>query len=266
VNNPNPRTTNPFRRLVIIVGVVILLVAIAAGVSSAAAVITRKTTTDQVKIDGTIRRVVIDLDAGSISLTGTGESGATGTRKVEKSFRSPTFSEKLEGDTLNVKASCPTAFFSDLCSVSYELSVPADVIVEGRSSGGRIRTTGMTGDLDLKSSAGSVDVTGAKGRLILSSSAGGVTVKDSRSTDVKAHSSAGSVRVGLLDPATNVDANSSAGSVTVALPRSSDAYNVDASSSAGSETVDVDTSASSPRTIRAKSSAGSVTVTYGTVG
>jgi hypothetical protein len=265
VNNPNPRTLNPFRRLVIIIGVAIMLVAIAGGVASAAAVISRKTTTDPVKIDGTIRRVVIDLDAGSISLTGTSESGMSGTRRMEKSFRSPTVSEKLDGDTLTVKATCPSSMFSDFCSVSYQLSVPADVIVEGQSSGGRITTVGIVGDLDLESSAGSVNVTGAKGRLLLSSSAGSVTVKDSRSTDVTAYSSAGSVKVSLLDPPNKVDAESSAGSVTIALPRGNDTYNVDATSSAGSAKVDVDTSASSPRTIRAESSAGSVSVTYGSV-
>jgi DNA-binding NarL/FixJ family response regulator len=81
-------------------------------------------------------------------------------------------------------------------------------------------------------------------------------------SELLAGDNAGSVKISLLAPPTNVDLSSSAGSTTLELPRTSDAYDVDASSTAGSSTVTVDTSTSSARKIRVRSSAGSVKVTY----
>jgi Putative adhesin len=258
MNNAAP---NPVRRAAIIGGSLIAATFIGFGVLSAVGLIAREKTTTSVSISGAVRHVVVDLDAGSLTLHGGSTSSVTGTREVERNFRAPTFSETLTGDTLTVKSRC-SAFLNGFCSVSYDLNVPADVTVRATSSGGSLTVSDVAGDLTLNSSAGSVLVTGATGRLTLSSSAGKVKVSETRSTEINARSSAGDVRVSLLAPPTSVDVSSSAGSVSLEVPRTPDAYDVDASTSAGDRTVDVDTSKSSARKIRVRSSAGNVKVIY----
>ena len=255
--------SSPVRRLAIGVGAVIMLATIATGTSTAIGLVAREKLTEPFTINGTVRHVVINMDAGSVVLRGTSADGVTGTRRIERSYRAPTYSEKLDGDTLTITASCPNVFLGNFCSVVYELAVPADVTVQAVSDGGNIISNAVTGDLDLSSSAGGIDVTGAKGRLQLSSSAGNVDVNNSRSPEVNAHSSAGDVRIELLDAPTKIEADSSAGSVAVIVPRTPGGYRVDASTSAGSESVEVDTSATSQRTISVESSAGNVDVLYG---
>jgi Putative adhesin len=257
----NTASPNPVRRAAIIGGGLLALLAIGWGVFTAVGLIAREKTSDPVSINGSVRHVIVDLDAGGMTLHGGAAPSVTGTRTVERNFRAPSFSETLTGDTLTVKSRCPS-FVNSLCSVNYDLNVPAEVTVEAKSSGGSLTASDITGDLTLSSSAGSVSVTGGSGRLKLSSSAGSVKVSESRSTEINARSSAGSMKVSLLAPPTNVDLSSSAGSTTLEVPRTSDAYDVDASTSAGSSTVTVDTSTSSARKIRVRSSAGSVKVTY----
>jgi Putative adhesin len=252
---------NPVRRAAIIGGGVLAVLIIGWGAFSVVGFIARQKTTAPISVNESVRHIIVDLDAGSMKLHGGTATSVTGTRTVERNFRAPTFSETLTGDTLTVKARCP-AFANGYCSVNYDLNVPADVTVQATSSGGSLTSSDIAGDLTLSSSGGSVSVTGATGRLKLSSSAGSVKVSETRSTEINARSSAGSVKISLLAPPTNVDLSSSAGSATLELPRTPDAYDVDASSSAGSSTVTVDTATSSARKIRVRSSAGSVRVTY----
>jgi Putative adhesin len=252
---------NTVRRAAIIGGGLLAVLLIGWGAFAVVSLIASERTTAPVSVNGSVRHVIVGLDAGGMTLHGGAATSVTGTRTVERNFRAPTFSETLTGDTLTVKSRCPS-FVNSLCSVNYDLNVPADVTVEAKSSGGSLNASDLTGDLTLSSSAGSVSVTGATGRLKLSSSAGSVKVNESRSTEINARSSAGSVKISLLAPPTNVDLSSSAGSTTLELPRTSAAYDVDASSSAGSSTVTVDTSTSSARKIRVRSWAGSVQVSY----
>jgi Putative adhesin len=258
----NATSPNPVRRAAIIGGALFAVLFIGWGAFSVVEFIARQKTTAPVSVDGSVRHLIVDLDAGGMTLHGGATTIVTGTRRVERSLRAPTFSETLTGDTLTVKSRCQS-FVNGFCSVHYDLIVPAGVTVEATSSGGSLTVSDIAGDLTLSSSAGSVSVTGATGRLKLLSSAGSVKVSETRSTEINARSSAGSVKISLLVPPTNVDLSSSAGSATLELPRTSDAYDVDASSSAGSSTVDVDTATSSARKIRVRSSAGSVKVIYG---
>jgi Putative adhesin len=257
----NTASPNPVRRGAIIGGGLLAVIVIGWGAFSVVELIARQKTSAPISVNGSVRHIIVDLDAGGMTLHGGAATVVTGTRTVERSLRAPTFSETLTGDTLTVKSRCQS-FVNGFCSVSYDLNVPAGVTVEATSSGGSLTASDIAGDLTLSSSAGSVSVTGATGRLMLSSSAGSVKVSETRSTEINARSSGGSVKVSLLAPPTNVDLSSSAGSATVELPRTSDAYDVDASSEAGSSTVDVDTATSSGRKIRVRSSAGSVKVSY----
>ena len=105
-------------------------------------------------------------------------------------------------------------------------------------------------------------VVGSTGRVSASASAGSVTGIALGSAEVSASSSGGSVRLDFAVDPTRVDGRSSAGSVLVQVPQDEMVYVVDASTSAGSRTVTVRTDPHAKRRITARSSAGSVRVSY----
>ena len=167
--------------------------------------------------------------------------------------------ETIDG-RLVLRSSCTG--ISNFCSVGYTVSVPTDTRLVLRSDSDSIRVEQIDGLIDASSSGGAVTVIGGSGDLRLRSWAGGVSVSESRAADVQAASTAGGVAVELAAVPDRVDASSSAGRVRVVVPRSEATYAVDASSSASGTEIAVRTDPASPRTIRASSSAGSVTVRY----
>jgi hypothetical protein len=190
-----------------------------------------------------VRVVDLHVSAESVELReGVGDSTRLD-RSITWSLRTPTMVQRQVGDRLEITSHCPFSMGRG-CWGHVLLVVPPGTEVHARSSAASVRATGLTGAVDLSSSAGSVSATGL------------------RSTDVTASSSAGSTTLAFAAPPRQVDASSSAGSVEVVVPRGSAAYLVDAGSSAGSSNVAVRTDPASDRTIRAHSSAGSVTVRY----
>jgi hypothetical protein len=188
---------------------------------------------------------VVDVHVGAESVEvrqGPGDTTRLD-RTVTWSLRTPTVVQRQVGDRLEVTSHCPFSMGRG-CGGHVLLVVPAGTEVHAGSSAGSVRAAGLTGSVELSSSAGSVSGTGL------------------RSRDVTAASSAGSTKLAFALPPQRVDASSSAGSVEVVVPRGSAAYLVDAGSSAGSSNVAVRTDPESDRTIRAHSSAGSVTVRY----
>jgi hypothetical protein len=146
-----------------------------------------------------------------------------------------------------------------ICSQELVVQVPASFKVSAKSSGGDVRTMGLTGDLTLTSSAGDVHVDGSAGRLTMSSSAGDVDGTNLRSSDVTASSSAGDVDLRFVVGPTRVEAGSSAGDVVVRVPGAV-AYHVTTRTSAGDTKSTVHEDSTSSRIINAHSSAGDVTV------
>jgi hypothetical protein len=146
-----------------------------------------------------------------------------------------------------------------ICSQELVIEVPASFEVTAKSSGGDVRTIGLTGNLTLTSSAGDVHADGAVGRLTMSSSAGDVDGTNLRSSDVTASSSAGDVDLRFAVDPTRVEAGSSAGDVDVRVPGAV-GYHVTIRSSDGDTRSTVHEDSAATRTIDAHSSAGDVTV------
>jgi Putative adhesin len=245
----------------LVVGSVLGVLTIGYGVLTAVSFMAHSKKTNDISMPGDITAIELDLSSGDVVLIGDGDDKITGTRTVERGLTGPSYSEKRDGSTLKLSASC-NSFLSLKCNVRYELHVPANVTVRGSSSGGSIRTDRVTGAVTVDSSGGNVTVIGTQGPVDVSSSGGDVKVLQSRSATVKADSSGGDVRVELLASPSDVDASSSGGDVKVIVPDTEGAYQVNASSSGGDRTVDVRTDKASPKHIKADSSGGDVTVTY----
>lgn len=137
------------------------------------------------------------------------------------------------------------------------------VLSMGRGCGGTVRLVVPAATVvRAHSSAGSVRVTGVAGRLDLDSSAGSVTGDALAAGRVSATSSAGSVHLTFATAPTDVRADSSAGSVEVLLPHGPESYRVTGESMTHAIDASVRTDPSSARHVVATSSAGSVRVGY----
>ncbi len=186
-------------------------------------------------------RVSIHLSSGSVHVVAGSGSTVDVKRHLSYGLSHPHVSERVIAGVLTIDTSC-TGVVSTFCTARYDLAVPTGFAVTASSSAGSVAVTGMSGPLDLSSSAGSVSAT------------------DVSSTDVRAHSSAGSVMVTFTVTPQRVDASSTAGAVVVLVPANGPPYRVDAHSTAGGSAVDVPTDPQSDRVIIAHSTAGGVLV------
>lgn len=242
-----------------LVGVPLALLLVGWGAWSTISLLGRSVTTEETAYEQPISVLEVHA-AGSIRVRAADVEQVTVRERVERSVVAPDRSAVVEGDRLVLRSSCSAA--TTFCSVSYDVELPAGTALELRSNVGGIRVEGIDGPVAARSTAGGVTVTGGSGDLLLHSSAGGVRVEGSRADRVGASSTAGAVRVELLVAPEAVEARSTAGDVEVVVPRDETAYAVDTSGNDGSEEVQIRTDPSAPRTIRAETSAGGVTVRY----
>jgi hypothetical protein len=263
---PSPREPRPGRspgaRVAVVLGVGFALLLVAYGVLVLLALLLHQSRTTTSLLPDLPPRLVVDV-AGSVRVEAA-PPGAPATLEVRRrwTWSEPDFRQTRRGDVLEIHSSC-----FDLgplgCSTDVRLRVPASTSLVVSSDGGSVRVSGLRAPAELSSSGGSVTATDVQAAtLSMSSSAGSVRGTRLAVPDVEASSDAGSVRLDLTIEPTRVAADSSAGSVRVGVPAGRTAYQVDARSSAGSRTVDVPTDPTGDRTIRVRSSAGSVTVSY----
>jgi hypothetical protein len=208
-----------------------------------------------------LRLVDVHDTAGRVEIVGTRGDDVRVQAHVGHGLRSTGHSERIEGDRLVLRATCPI-IGSNFCGVTYVVEVPEDVDVRVRSDQ-RITVTDIHGDVDVNTDDGSVEVARIEGDVELSSDNGRVTATDLRSATAHAESDNGRVELGFLDPPTDVTATSDNGSVEVVLPDTQDDYVLDVSSDNGTAaSPDIRTDPESPRTVTASSDNGDVTVRY----
>ena len=206
--------------------------------------------------EGQIDQVVINVQ-GEVDITA-GTTYEVDARREWLFGDAPQVDMALEGGVLRVEANCDSGFIPR-CLVSIDAVVPADAEILVESDAGAVTVTGTNAGVDLATDAGSITVDVA-GAATLRTSAGSIegTVRDG---DVDASTDAGNIDLVIEGDFTGVSATTDAGSVELTVPDL--VYAVDAASTAGEVTVDVRTDPASDVTIRARSSAGNVTVQPG---
>ncbi len=241
-----------------------------------------RSTVAPIELDGmaSVNEINISGSGGGVRLVGADTDAITGELRIRSALRGPTHHESIDNGTLTLHADCPT-FGSSVCSATYELSIPRSMAVVAHTSGGSIHVYGLSGPLDLDSSGGGITVRDSTGAVTANSSGGGITVAGSGDAPISADSSGGGVHltditadrvdvgssgggieVTFVEAPQHVNADSSGGGVTVSVPNDDERYNIDASSSGGGTEVAVRTDPASARTIRVRSSGGSVHVRY----
>jgi hypothetical protein len=257
-----PPGRSPGARVAVGFGIAFALLLVAYGVVVLLSLLMHRSETTTSLLPDVPPRLVVDV-TGDVRIDAA-PPGTPASIEVRRrwSWATPEYRQNLRGNVLEIDSSC-THFGPLDCSTDVRLVIPASTALVVSSDGGSIRVAGLQAPADLSSDAGSVRATDVRAATLSMRSSGG-EVRGTRLAvpDVEASSDAGAVRLDFTTEPTRVAADSSAGSVRVGVPAGRTPYRVDARTSAGSRTVDVPTDPASRRTIRARSSAGSVTVTY----
>lgn len=176
--------------------------------------------------------VHLDADAGGkIRVVGDGDDEIVVELEWRETLRRPTVDVRLDGERLVVRTSCPD-LFGTFCTVRATVHVPPGTSVSGGGSS-PVDVVDVAGPVDLDVEDGSVHVDGAEGAVRIRSDNGSIEVADGAGPlDLRTDN--GSIR-GERVSAETVSAETDDGRVELDL-------------------------ATAPRTVRAASDNGSVTV------
>ncbi len=220
----------------------ILLMAIAAGVAALLArTVVRTEVTDVFTAPAPVTEVTIETGAGSIAVDAGPDDALTARITRGYAFFAPEIITTTSGGRVVLDTDCPVLGVLTGCSVGFDVTAPPDAAVRATSTAGSVMITGMSGVTSVRSTAG------------------GVAVLRSRSSDIRASSTAGDVVVEAETAPQRIEASTTAGGVTVTVPRG--AYRIDASSGTGSVDLQgISDIPSATRLIIASASAGDVTI------
>jgi hypothetical protein len=189
-------------------------------------------------------RLVLDSDLGSVTVTGSRDSGAHVliTSRRDSIEDDVDFDVALEGDTLRIEGKKRRKVFSWFTrsgNLHYEIEVPKDTDVFVDTGGGAVRVSDVNGELELDTSGGTIGVDNVQGDVLAHTSGGSIRVEDAGGR-IEASTSGGSISASYapgnlkggslsssgggirvtVDPGVNLelDAHTSGGSVECDLP------------------------------------------------
>lgn len=208
---------------------------------------------------GVVRRAVIDVDHGEISVSGSIRSGARITRSTGHFLAAPDTSATLENGVLVVRSRCNRLPIG--CNVDHDIEVPATASLE---------ITSDTGDITIRNFASSSRVTSNIGGIVIQRLAGESLEVETIQGDVKADGLAmdslvirtelGAVAAALKSAPTKVDIATATGGIDLAVP--SLPYRLRVTSGTGKVTVTgIDDEPAAMRSITLHSQAGRIRAT-----
>jgi hypothetical protein len=242
VRLPGPaRRASPWWLLVAACALILLLVALVMGVWWAASSETR--IVPPYRVIGTLSAVELDLGAAPVEITG-GAGGAVEVSRVERyAFgRRPRETRGVQGGVLRITSRCRDTVLGR-CDVSYRIGVPDNVLVNVRTSSGRVHISGLNGSARVTTGSGAIAIDAFCGfTLVAASTSGDVRGAAECSPDrLELRSDSGDVHAVVPVGRYRVDAHSDRGpaprvrNVTVADDA---AFTVQALSGSGAVTVD----------------------------
>lgn len=232
--------------------------------------------------------VAVDLSGGRVLvIPGTGRTlqiklvqrvQATSEREFDAALESYNVAFSQEGAQVRLLARRKSGLVSPWrgpsVNMNAEISVPSDVRLDLRTSGGSIEVRGLRdAPVDARTSGGSIVVEGGGSPIAADTSGGSIRIGRAGST-LSARTSGGSIRVAEVSAsASNVDVSTSGGSIRIGIDPEAK-LNLEASTSGGRVSVDGLTVQTSRRTnahltgelnggggrLRASTSGGSVRI------
>ncbi|RIK09646.1 MAG: hypothetical protein DCC49_05650 [Acidobacteria bacterium] len=216
-------------------------------------------TSDEQVLTGVVRRVVIDVDTGSVSISSSVRSGAMISRSIRQMFRKPETSAILENGVLMIRSRCGVPALG--CNVDHEIEVPATASLDVTTSSGDVTVRNFAASARLSSTSGSIAVERLAGESLEIETISGSIKADALATErLVGRSESGSIDVSFKSIPTTLDVASTAGALDLAVPSSS--YKLALSSSSAKVTVTgLEDDQNSSRSITARSQSGRVRVT-----
>ncbi|MET8309440.1 MULTISPECIES: DUF4097 family beta strand repeat-containing protein [unclassified Micromonospora] len=147
--------------------------------------------------------------SGDLVVHGTGSASEVRIKRVVRyQGGEPNSRYEIKDGELLLDADC-----GDRCSISYEVTVPEGVAVQGETGSGDVELT-RVGTVDLRLGSGDVRVAGATGAVGVETGSGDIVVSEA-SAAVRLRASSGDIAARRLSGA--VDAEAQSGNVTVEL-------------------------------------------------
>ncbi|MFJ6199656.1 DUF4097 family beta strand repeat-containing protein [Micromonospora sp. NPDC092111] len=216
-----------------------------------------------------IARITVRPGAGDIVIRATGPATGVQIRRVVRyQGGQPDITYRITGDELVLDADC-----GPRCSVSYDVTAPAGVRVQGETGSGdveltkvgpvdftlgsgNIRVADASGPVRAETGSGNIEVLGVTGPVDLRASSGDVT--GTRLGDqVSAETSSGNVTL-ALDTAVSVRAHAASGDVELVVPAGR--YRVKSNTGSGDARIGVTDDPAAPLLLDLSTGSGNVTV------
>lgn len=147
------------------------------------------------------------------------------------------------------------------CDANIHVKAPSGVFVKATTSRGTLEAHKSLASVEFESKTGKVKLTQCVGSVRAVTTKGPIVGTKIGSLELFLRTKSGAMTLPFSDTPTSVDAESDAGSIKLTVPRSPNAFRVEATSRSGAQLVDVTRDPAAPRTLRAVSNTGSVSVT-----
>jgi hypothetical protein len=202
------------------------------------------------------------LDRGDISIERGAERSLEVTR--HRTGGSPDRVNRLvlENSDLWLNDGCPETS-RGICDNRYVLKVPPKVNLVVAVAVGDTHVEKVDGELDLKADGGDVRIDQAAGALKIAARDGDVSLSGLSGGQAEVNAEHGDVWAGFSTPPTKVDFHVSRGDVRVELPEGQERYRLDVRPGKGELHSNVDSDATSERSVRVVAGAGDISLARG---
>jgi hypothetical protein len=203
---------------------------------------TRETRSVRFRVVGTLSAVELNLGDAPVEITG-GANGAVDVRRTEEiAFgHAPRITRGVSGGVLRITSRCPETVLG-ACRASFRVAVPDNVLVNVRTTSGRVSVSALNGSARIATGSGAVSISGFCGfTLVVTSASGDIASAADCSPDrMELRSGSGDVHAVVPTGRYRVDANSDDGTERVrGLTVADDAsFTVQALSGSGDVTVE----------------------------
>ncbi|MEU5671612.1 DUF4097 family beta strand repeat-containing protein [Micromonospora sp. NPDC047753] len=217
-----------------------------------------------------ITTVRVSGGSGDVVIRGTGAASEVRIKRVVRYQGGEPDNTRYEikGSELVLDTDCGSR-----CSISYEVTVPEGVAVQGETSSGNVelsrvgtvelqvrsgdvRISGASGAVGVEAQSGNIEVNEAAAAVRLRASSGDITARRLGGT-VDAEASSGNVSVELDKPA-SARVHASSGDVTLVVPQGS--YRVRSNADSGDETVTVADNPAASLVLDGSANSGNLTI------
>jgi hypothetical protein len=175
----------PLRRLLAAAAVLLALPLLLAVVNLA----WRSSRFDTLVFPGSVKRLVIDVDAGDVVLGAAGRDDVLVLRTRQYSLLAPEVRAGVQGDVLRLRARC--SVLSVGCAVGHRIFLPPGVPVAIHTGSGDVSVADLHAAVEVRTASGDVAVTGVRAPVVVDTGAGDVTLADDRGPVVATSRSGG---------------------------------------------------------------------------